>query len=460
MSTTKKIGPEEVALEEIRQKLESTTLNSIREILPDRAIRQACKAVGYVYRRRVVTPVVTVLHMIVAAIWPEESFAASWQILWDSMVSHLWGAAGRSPTSGSLSKARSRRPLAMWQRLFEWLSNRAQDLSAPFDRWRGHRVVLLDGTCVSMPDERVLFEAFGRCKTRHGPSAYPIARLVTLALAQTMTILAHALGDYATDETTLSMTLLHLLAQGDLIVADRHFAGANLYHRYRSFGLEFLTRLHQKIKLSHLPRLLSYSAVDFVTEMKIDTRYRKEDPTLPKKVVVRLIQAVVRIRGKRQVIWLVTSLLDAQLYPAQEIVELYARRWRIETLFRQVKIDLSADVLRSKTAQGIRKEIIARLMAVNIVRMTILEAAVQHRIDPLRISFVHTVRAILAFAPAMACETPAQVPAIYRAMLTEIASHLVPERPGRTEPRAIRREQKHYPRLHSTRQQWRLTNAA
>jgi hypothetical protein len=256
------------------------------------------------------------------------------------------------------------------------------------------------------------------------------------------------------------MRLLENLRKGDLIVADRHFAGANLYHRYLSFGLEFLTRVHQNLKVSHLPRIRSYGPGDFITPFRINKSYRREDPTLPATVIVRLIRVIIRSRGKRQVTWLVTSLLDAKAYPAKEIVELYARRWRIETLFRQVKIDLSADVLRSKSAEGVQKEIIGRLMAVNIVRMIILEAAIQHRIDPLRISFVHATRAILAFAPALATEPVWKLPMIYRTMLREIASHVVPERPGRIEPRAITRERKHYPHLHITRRAWRLPNVA
>jgi len=126
MSTEDQIGRERVALEEIRRKLESTTLNSVRKVLPDRAIHEACEAVGHTYRKRVLTPVVTVLHMILAAIWPEESFAASWQVIWGTLVSRLGGASGKSPTASSVTRARGRLPLGLWQRLFAWLSQQAE----------------------------------------------------------------------------------------------------------------------------------------------------------------------------------------------------------------------------------------------------------------------------------------------------------------------------------------------
>ena len=166
------------------------------------------------------------------------------------------------------------------------------------------------------------------------------------------------------------------------------------------------------------------------------------------------------IRGKRKAVWFATSLLDDRKYPASEIVALYGKRWRIETLFRAVKIEMSADVLRSKRPDGIRKEVCARLMALNIVRAVMLEAAGEHGVDPLRISFSHAIRCILAFAPALAMEPIWVVQAIYKAMLREIASHLLRERPGRSEPRAIKREKKHYPYLRTTRSLWRLKNVS
>ena len=121
---------------------------------------------------------------------------------------------------------------------------------------------------------------------------------------------------------------------------------------------------------------------------------------------------------------------------------------------------MSIDVLRSRTPEGVRKEVAARLVAVNIVRMIILEAAAEHGVDPLRISFTRAIRAILVFAHALGTEPMWKLPAIYRAMLIEIAADLVPERPGRNEPRATRRERKHYPSLRTTRRAWRLTNVA
>jgi hypothetical protein len=254
--------------------------------------------------------------------------------------------------------------------------------------------------------------------------------------------------------------LLAGLRKGDLLVGDRHFAGANLYARYCACGLEFLTRVHQRPKLSQLRPLAGYAPNDFVTDLPLGKAHRRKDPTLPASMRVRLIQAVVRDRGRQTRMWFITSLLDVTRYPAAEIVELYARRWRIETLFLQLKVRLSADVLRSKSPEGTLKELAARMLAVNVVRAIMLEAAAAHGQDPMALSFVHALRAILAFAPALATAPVWKLADIYQDMLCEIACCRLRRRPDRQEPRAGRREMKHYPRLRTTRAEWKRRFAA
>ena len=444
----------------ISENIVASTLNAIQSLLPQSKIEKVCAEVHYNWRDRVLSPAVTVLHMILAAIWPEESFNASWQVQWAAVASHYPDLAGQSPSRGTVSKARKRLPLALWDKLFAYVSQTAQAWGEAFAYWRGHRVVLLDGTCVSMPDEPALFEAFGTSTGYHGQGKYPLARVATLCLAGTMTVIAYALGGYCQGEWALALTILDTLRKGDLLLADRYFAAAHYYWRYQSLGLEFLTRTHQCLIVSRIKRVQSYSRNDFVGWLTINKHYRKKDRTLPAHLLVRFVQATIRIRGTRQVIWLATSLLDAQEYPAAEIVQLYGRRWRIETAFEQLKIRLSADVLRSHSPDSIRKEFVARCIALNLVHSVILEAASVHHVDPMRISFAHAVRAILIFSPALACEPLWRLPQIYRALISEIAHHLVPERPGRIEPRAVRRERRHYPALKETRAEWRSRYAA
>jgi hypothetical protein len=444
----------------ISQRIVASTLNAIQQLLPQDKVEQFCAEVAYSWRDRILSPAVTVLHMILAALWPEESFNAGWQVQWAAVASRHPELAGQSPSRGSVAKARKRLPLALWEKLFGYVSQTAQTWGQAFASWRGHRVVLLDGTCVSMPDEPTLVEAFGVNTGYHGQGRYPLARVATLCLAGTMTVIAYAMGGYRQSEWALALTILDTLRNGDLLVADRYFAAAHYFWRYQSLGLQFLTRTHQRLIVSRIKRVQSYSRNDFLGWLTINKNYRRKDPNLPQHLLVRFVQATVRIRGTRRVIWLATSLLDDKKYPAAEIVQLYGRRWRIETAFEQLKIRLSADVLRSHSPDGIRKEFAARCIALNLVHSILLEAASLHQVDPMRISFAYAVRAIVIFSATLACSPVFKLPLIYRALLSEIAHHLVPERPGRIEPRAVRREHKHYPGLKETRAEWRSRYAA
>jgi len=456
----KSIGKVVEKTEIIPAKLEAVTFNSIRKVLPNSAILDACQQAKYDYRCRMITPVLIVLHMITAAIGPEESFNAAWQLAWAAFSASFPWMAGRSPSRGTVAKARKRLPLAVWRKITRWICRQAQERSASIDKWRGHRVVLVDGTCLTLPNEPELRKDFPPPKGNHGYGKYPLARMVCLSLARTITVINYSIGKYKQDENTLLMPMLKMLQIGDLLLADRHFAGANLYFNYMTNGLDYLTRAHQRLKISRLKRLWSYGANDFVARLKTGDFYRRMNPELPKYITARFILVTACIRGKRRYIWLVTSLLDAKEYPADEISQLYLQRWRIETLLRQFKVSISADQLRSKSVDAIKKEVAARICAINIVRTIMLEAAVENKVDPMRISFVAAVRIIIAYAPAMAMLPLHQLPMIYHAMLKEIASHLVPERPGRLEPRRLAHDPKHFPRLRITRAQWRKQYAA
>jgi hypothetical protein len=436
-------------LEAVRRKIEESQLNALRELLPDSAIVQACRDAGHKFRRRLLTPVVTVFHMIAAALWPEKSFQAAWQA---SGCGHV--------DTGGLSRARKRLPFDVMARLFDRVADAAAALGEPFVAWRGHRVFNIDGACVSMEDNPELHAEFGTCNTKHGPGRYPLARIVVAAFMHTMTAVSYAIGGYRDSESALAEEVLSKLRPGDLIVGDRHFAGANLYGRYIARGLEFVTRKHQRLKVGRLKKLAKHGRGDFVTELPVNPKHRRADPSLPEKVRVRMIRVTASVRGTKATIWLVTSLLDPETYPAEEIARLYAGRWNIETLFRELKLTMGADVLRSKKPDGVRKEFAARMCAMNLVRTLMIEAALEHGEDPASLSFSNAVRATVATSLKMSEAPVWRLRGLYDELLAEIAAERVPDRPGRNEPRALTRERKHYPRLKVKRSDWRRRHAA
>ncbi len=443
------IGGFRSRLESVRRRIEASQMNALRDILPDSQILAACRDAGHEFRRRLLTPVVTVFHMIAAALWPEKSFRSAWQ------------SSGAPPiSSGSLADARARLPLRVIAVLFDKVAGAAQTLSEPFVRWRGHRVFNLDGFCSSMEDNPALHEAFGTSNGRHGPGRYPLARVVVAAFMHTMITVSYAVGRYRDSEQALMREVLPKLAPGDLIVADRHFAGANLYAEYLAGGQEFVTRKHQRLKVGRLKKRVKHGRGDFVTELRVLPHHRRADPSLPEIVRVRLIRVTAIIRGRQTKIWLVTSLLDAEKYPADEIARLYAARWKVETLIRELKVACGADVLRSKKPDGVRKELAARMTAMNMVRMLMIEAGLAHGEEPSVLSFSNAMRLVTATSQKMS-EAPAwRLPGLYEEMLAGIAAETVPNRPGRNEPRAIAREKQHYPRLGIKRADWRRRHAS
>lgn len=443
------VGSFRSELEAVRTKLREGHLNAVREVLKDSDILAACREVGHEFRDRLLAPVVAVFHMIAAALWPDFSFQAAW---------HVFGS--RHVGSGSLAKARGRLPEDLFDKLSRFVAGAADRLSGSRATWRGHRVVDLDGTCVSMEDNPDLKAEFGVPNTRHGPGRYPVARLVAGTLWGTMTIIGYAVGAYTASEQALAMRLLPSLRPGDLLVGDRHFAGANLYAAYLRRGLEFLTRVHQRLKIGRLRKLVEYSTDDLVVQLPVGKKHRREDPDLPGSLPVRLIHLEARVRGKFQSIWLATSLVDAAKYPAAEIARLYAGRWRIETLFRELKVASGADVLRSKSPSGVRKELAARVMALNLVRCVMIQAAVKHGKEPTRLSFSAALRLVVSTSLRMSAAPVLQLGRLFEMMLERVAAAEVSERPGRDEPRALTREWKHYPHLRVSRAEWRRRHAA
>jgi len=152
--------------------------NSVRGVLTNQMVFDACRAVQWNYRERCLPPVQVILHMVLAAIWPEDSFAASWQVLWAGGCAQNADHKTKvcPPSSGSQAKARQRIPLAVWRYILDAVTHRAVKLGAEFDRWRGLRPILVDGTCLSMPAEQELFDTFGTCRSRGQKGRFPLTR--------------------------------------------------------------------------------------------------------------------------------------------------------------------------------------------------------------------------------------------------------------------------------------------
>jgi hypothetical protein len=178
---------------------------------------------------------------------------------------------------------------------------------------------------------------------------------------------------------------------------------------------------------------------------------------LPAQITVRVIRFTATVRGFRgRRITLVTSLLDPKLYPAQQLIALYARRWRLELCLRDLKTTMGMEQLRCQSPDMVEKELLAYLVAHNLIRCIIAEAVAIHSVDMERVSFKGTVDALRQYSYAIEKARSRPMRArLWEDLLLNLARDLVPDRPHREEPRAVKRRPKPYPLLNQPRHRFK-----
>lgn len=312
-------------------------------------------------------------------------------------------------------------------------------------------VKILDGTCLSAPDTAENQAIWPQSSWQKEGLGFPQIKLVGLFSLASGAALEHQLGNKHEHESQLFRKLLPRVRKDDIILADRAFCSYGALAALVAQKADGLMRLHQMRKadlrqgkaLGPRDRLITWEK-----PAKIPAGWSEEEfATLPESLTVRIIGLTVAIPGYRtRVVTLVTTLLDAAVYPADELRELYAQRWNVELHFHQIKVALAMDILSCKSPEMVEKEILIRLIAYNLVRAFMQRAAHLHHIDLDRLSFKGALDTARHFAPAIhaASSTPRTQDQLIIEMLTAIAFDPVPDRPGRSEPRAKKRRSKNY----------------
>jgi hypothetical protein len=251
----------------------------------------------------------------------------------------------------------------------------------------------------------------------------------------------------------------HRLPSGCICLCDRRFCSFYNVAKLGARSIDVLTRLHQRRRPE---RLIAAGQrlgpgewlVDLHLGAQLRTRYA--DPSLPEAVTVRLIRVRFRRGRTRRVLWLVTTLLDTSPYTRRQLIALYRRRWGIETRIGSLKTTLKLNVLRSKTAANVCSEVAATVLAHNLVWTLIHQAAENTRVPADRVSFAGAVRTIVTFSPALRQTTGFDRFLVYLKMLHHIRRHTNRPRPGRIEPRLVKRDLRRYGFLKIPRHQARL----
>src|SRR5437867_4509765 len=263
-----------------------------------------------------------------------------------------------------------------------------------YRRWR---LVSLDGSTMDVADEQANDEAFGRPGASRGDSAYPQFRFVSLVESGTHVLFGTRIGPYAKGENTLAKDVLGALDSAMLCLADRGFFGYEMWRQALATKAQLLWRIKKNIRLPCDKRLADGSYLSRIYPSEKDRKNQTN------AIRVRVLE--YRLEGvsdAEPIYRLVTSVLDPQQAPAQELAALYHERWEIETALDELKTHLRGAkiVLRSKTPDLVRQEFYGLLMAHFAVRALMHEAALQANVDPDRLSFLHAVRVVRRKLPA------------------------------------------------------------
>lgn len=354
-------------------------------LLPADEILQACREAGYRFRIRVLNPALTV-HLLIL------------QLLARSSMRGVRRVASLQITRQAIAQAKARLPLQLMLKLVETLCQRALSLVEEAD-WHGHRLVLVDGTCDRVDDTPALRKRYGKPSNQRGPSAgSPLIRLLAVLDYSSGMIRRIISMPYAQQEIKALASMFRHLKAGDLILADRgliSFAHAALMLQRQlclCIRLPASMVVHGRGKASHLKvkrlgkqdMLVQWLRVACPTWMSKQRFLR-----LPEQLQLRQIAYRICRPGFRTTwAWIITDRLDPKEYPARSLIQLYERRWQVEVDFRDLKRTIGMKHLRSRTVEGVRKEVAAFVILYNLIRLTMLKSAQSQKVTPDRISFI------------------------------------------------------------------------
>ncbi|WP_165233274.1 IS4 family transposase [Aquisphaera insulae] len=416
-------------------------------------IEAACAKVGYRWRTRKLGPVETISLFLLQV------------LLENTACTHVVRIGGLEFTDTAYCKARRRIPLAVFLELVERVAAAVRGASEG-SRWRGHRVWVIDGSSVSMPDEPALAAHFGYPSGQRPGCGFPVAKLLALFHVGTGMLLRMTVTAFGAHDMSGAAAISEHLEAGDVVLGDRGFcsyAHLAILLRRGNYGV---FRMHQKQIVDYTPGrpaarregpyprpqglpssrwVLAHGPRDqVVARAKPDDRpgwmTAGEFASLPGEMLVRELTYRVEAPGFRvREVTLATTLLEAGAYPAEELAGLYFKRWRIEVNLKHMKITMNMDVLKCKTVDGVLKEAAMYAIAYNLVRSAMLESARVQRVETDRISLIDTVRWLTAPQGEGDAST----------LLVN------PRRPGRYEPRVRKRRPKQYPLMTKPRKEYR-----
>jgi len=410
-------------------------LDQVEVLLPD-------------HRERLYPPTETLSMFLAQALSTDRSCQRAVN---DAAIKRL--AGGLTPCSthtGAYCRARQRLPVEMVSTLVRQSGQLMAGTARDAWHWQGRPVRLVDGTTVSMPDTQANQASYPQSRSQKPGLGYPLCRMAGIICLGSGVLLDAAIGRYrgkGADEQSLLRSMLDTLKSGDILLGDAFYATYFMLCELQQRGVDAVFEQYGARKRStdfrcgerlgqrdHLIEIFKpKNKPDWMTQAHYDQT--------PKRLKVRELQTGGKI--------LVTTLLCAKKTPKTALKLLYRSRWHVELDLRNIKATLGLGVLSCKTPAMAEKEIWVYLLAYNLIRMIMVQAAIHTQQLPRELSFKHSLQLWLAWARQGAAINHSTVPSV---LLVLIAQQRVGKRPGRVEPRALKRRPKPFPLLNLPRQ--------
>jgi len=442
----------------------------IRRLLSGPTITACCRTAGHRWRRSFWSPQRTVITFLLQVLDGTKTLRSAVAVL----LTHL-AATGRQalPSADPTAYCQARRRLpttvvrALLAKVNTHLHETVRQAQATF---LGHRVWVVDGSNCSMPDTPELQKAFPQPPGQKSGCGFPVAQFVAVFCWATGAALDVAIDTIVPHELTLFRRLWHHFNTGDVVLADRAYGSYVDLARLLEKGVYGVFRLHQRRKtdfrrgrrLGPDDRLQTWPRPDrWLKSMGISPEAFDQ---LPETLTVRVIRIRHVPKGFRsRTVYVATTLTDPVAYPAGQIAALYRDRWTVELNLRAMKTSLGMEVLRGQSYDVVVKEIAMHLLAYNLIRVIMWQAARRHGRDLHRLSFAGTLHRLREVLPILIFHTSGQrssFATLIDRLLKWIAEDIVPDRPNRYEPRRRKRRPKQYSLLQEPRHYYRLQGAA
>lgn len=315
------------------------------------------------------------------------------------------------------------------------------------------RVIVVDGTGVSMPDTAENQQVWPQPCGQSPGCGFPVAKICACFDLHTGTLLSYKLGNKKNNELPLLREQWDTFEEGDIFLGDKGFCSYFDVCAFKDRGVDSVITLARRLPGTEATSLKILGEGDFLMKwnkpvFNKNKSYSREDwEQLPEELVLRQIKVTVDQPGFRvKEFYIVTTLVDPVKYPAKQIADLYYQRWEVELFFRDIKTTMGMDILRCKTPSLVRKEIMMHFIAYNCVRRLMIEAVKRKGVADCRVSFKGSIQAIRQWEPRLhqLKISQEQQLQLLAALYDAITDYKVPERPGRREPRCRKRRPKTY----------------